>query len=291
MNRRQFNHLIAGTALAPALPSFGAGLAQRQDLPKFSVMLWTLEQKAPLERCLETVAAAGYQGVEFVGEFYKWTPDETRRTIAQLRSLGLKVDTVSGLKTGFAVPADTARFFEQLEAQMGWASQFDSPQLNLLSGARIPGMDPAMQHQTAIENLKRAAEAAQKKDLSLVIEPIDSLENPTIFLGGVEEAFEIVRGVNMPNLKVLYDFYHEQRGRGNLIEKLEKNIDWVGLVHIADVPGRHEPGTGEIDYANVYKRLAALKYDRWIAMEFYPTGDPVMALRLAREQVQRAFNG
>jgi len=62
---------------------------------------------------------------------------------------------------------------------------------------------------------------------------------------------------------------------GNLIEKLEKNIDQVGLVHIADVPGRHQPGTGEINYASIFRKLAELKYDRYAAMEFMPVGDPV----------------
>jgi hydroxypyruvate isomerase len=80
----------------------------------------------------------------------------------------------------------------------------------------------------------------------------------------------------------LYDFYHEQRSSGNLLEKLANNIDLIGLVHIADVPGRHEPGTGEIDYANIYRRLAELHYDRFLAMEFYPTGDPAATLRAAR---------
>ena len=75
----------------------------------------------------------------------------------------------------------------------------------------------------------------------------------------------------------------------NLIEKLEKNIDQVGLVHIADVPGRHEPGTGEIYYPNIYRKLAQLKYTRYAAMEFLPTGDPVTKLREAREEVLKAL--
>jgi hydroxypyruvate isomerase len=62
----------------------------------------------------------------------------------------------------------------------------------------------------------------------------------------------------------------------------------VGLVHVADVPGRHEPGTGEIHYPNIYRKLAQLKYDRYVAMEFLPTGDPVASLRLAREQVLKS---
>jgi hydroxypyruvate isomerase len=88
----------------------------------------------------------------------------------------------------------------------------------------------------------------------------------------------------------LYDFYHEQRGYGNLIEKLEKNMDIIGLVHIADVPGRHEPGTGELDYNNIYRKLAELKYNRMITMEFYPTQDPVSTLKAARLQAQNAAN-
>jgi len=71
-----------------------------------------------------------------------------------------------------------------------------------------------------------------------------------------------------------------------LIAKLQKNIDLVGLVHVADVPGRHQPGTGEINYDNIYRALAALKYDRVIAMEFEPIGNAVEVLRSARQQVQ-----
>jgi len=97
--------------------------------------------------------------------------------------------------------------------------------------------------------------------------------------------------VNAPNVRVLYDFYHEQRGFGNLIEKLEKNIDRVGLIHVADVPGRHEPGTGEIDYPVIYRKLAELHYDRWIAMEYYPTGEPVASLKQARVSALEAMRG
>jgi hydroxypyruvate isomerase len=122
-----------------------------------------------------------------------------------------------------------------------------------------------------------------------VIEPIDRLENPPIYLDGVTEAFEIVRAVGSPKIKVLYDLYHEQRGMGNLIEKLEKNIDEVALIHVADVPGRHEPGTGEMNYGNIYRKLAELHYARVIAMEFYPTGDVVETLRRAREEASAAW--
>ena len=89
-------------------------------------------------------------------------------------------------------------------------------------------------------------------------------------------------------MKFLYDFYHEQIAEGNLIEKLEKNIGLVGVVHIADVPGRHEPGTGEINYPNIFRKLAELKYGGYAAMEFIPSGDTVASLRAAREMAVRA---
>jgi hydroxypyruvate isomerase len=94
-----------------------------------------------------------------------------------------------------------------------------------------------------------------------------------------------VRAVNHPQVQFLYDIYHEQMSFGQLIEKLEKNMDVIGLIHIADVPGRHEPGTGEINYANIYRKLAQLNYRKITAMEFKPNGDPVAALRAAREMV------
>jgi hydroxypyruvate isomerase len=127
-----------------------------------------------------------------------------------------------------------------------------------------------------------------KHEIDIVIEPIDPIENPAVYMTSVSEGFEIVREVSRSNVKVLYDFYHEQRAAGNLIEKLEKNIDLVGLVHIADVPGRHEPGTGEIDYATIYRKLAELRYGGYIAMEYYPTEDPVKSLRKSRLEALQA---
>lgn len=289
MNRRDAGRLLATAALAGILPRSKGELGKQPGRPSFSVMLWTLEQRASFDRCLEIVAEAGYQGVELVGEFGKWTPAELQRITAKLRSLNLRVDAMSGVKAGFAVPAATDAFFQQLDVQMHWARLLDCPQIILLSGARVPSLNPDAQRQTAIENLKRAAERTASNHLSIVIEPIDRLEDPAVFLQSVSEGFDIVRSVHMPNVRVLYDLFHEQRGSGNLIEKLEKNIDLVGLIHVADVPGRHEPGTGEIRYEAIYRTLAGLGYNRFIAMEFLPTGDPTVSLRRAREQAEQAF--
>ena len=290
MNRRQFSQLVATASLAHVLPRGYAQTSPSQQGARFSVMLWTLEKQAPFDRCLEIVAEAGYQGVELTGQFQKWSSDETRRVMAKMRALGLTFDMLSGVKAGFADPEGATEFMAQVTAQMKAAKELESPQINLKSGNRIDNVSRSVQHAASIENLKRAADLAAANQVQIVVEPIDPLENPNMYLTSVSEAFEIIRAVDSPQVRVLYDFYHEQRAYGNLIEKLEQNIDLVGLVHIADVPGRHEPGTGEIDYANIYRKLAQLKYNKFITMEFYPTQDPVATLRKARVDAQQAMS-
>jgi hydroxypyruvate isomerase len=127
------------------------------------------------------------------------------------------------------------------------------------------------------------------QNVEILLENIDPEENPKYFLTSVSEGLQIVREVNRPGVRFLYDFFHEQISEGNLIAKLDQGIDLVGLVHVADVPGRHAPGTGEINYANIFRKLGQLDYRCYIAMEFLPTGDPVEELRAAREFAQRNF--
>jgi hydroxypyruvate isomerase len=288
MNRRVFSKMVAAAAASQAFGRIASAETATRGV-QLSVMLWTLEKLAPFDRCLEMVAAAGYQGVELVGEFQSWSAQETQLKLARMKALGLRVDSMSGVKAGFAVPEERESFFMQFEAHLEAAKALGCPQVILLSGKRVPGMTADVQFAAAVETLKRVAAMAAEKQIEIVIEPIDPLENPTIYLTTVTTAFEMVRAVGSDTVKVLYDFYHEQRAFGNLIEKLEGNIDKVGLVHVADVPGRHGPGSGEVDYANIYKRLAALKYDRFVAMEFYPQGEPVAALRKAAGEVRAAF--
>ena len=255
---------------------------------QFSVMMWALNKMGSFEENLGRVAEAGYRHVELVGEFMRWSEADWTRILARMQALKITVDATSGeLRSGFADPAGGDAFIAELKAFVPTVQRLGCGQIILLSGKRIEGAAAGVQHAASIEALKRAAEILSAAGLTGVIEPIDRLENPTIYLDGVSEAFEIVRAVGSSTIKVLYDLYHEQRGLGNLIEKLEKNIDEVGLIHVADVPGRHEPGTGEINYRNVYKKLAELHYQGVIAMEFYPTGDVVETLRRAREEAMQ----
>jgi hydroxypyruvate isomerase len=289
VNRREFGKYAAGAAMVSMLPTSNAlaqAVAPKKKCP-FSVMIWVLTKQAPFERCLEYVTQAGYQGIELTGQYEKWSPEERKRMIAKMHALNLVVDLTSSVKGGFAQLNNSSQYVAALEDQIAMAKELGCSAINLMSGNRIEGAPSGAQHAASIDNLKRAADIAEKHQVSFVIETIDVLENPKYYLTGVTEAFDIVRAVGSPRVKVLYDFYHEQRGMGNLIEKIEPNIDLIGLVHIADVPGRHEPGTGEMNYENIYRKLAALNYDRYVTMEFYPTGDPVKQITAARLTAQR----
>ena len=249
-------------------------------------MMWTLKKFGTFEENLDRVAVAGYHHVELTGEFKKWSDADYTRILGRMETLKISVDATSGVSSGFADPSGGDAFVAAIKEFLPSAKRLNCKQIILLSGKKIDSAAPGAQHTASIEALKRVADMLGSAGLVAVIEPIDRLENPTIYLDGVTEAFEIAHAVNSPNVRVLYDVYHEQRQNGNLIEKFEANIAQVGLIHIADVPGRHEPGTGEINYINIYRKLAQLNYKGTVAMEFYPVGDVVDTLRRARDEAR-----
>jgi hydroxypyruvate isomerase len=299
MNRRHFAKTLAGVAAGGALLPFGTvGAAALPALPqgaavpfKFSVMLWSVFGNLPFDQRLEKVSEAGIKNVELTGEFSKWTDDDFKNFNAKKHDLGMAFDATSGVRTGIGDPAAGDKLIEEMKPFLETMHRLECPTLILLSGNKIPSATAYQQHDACVENLGRAIELASKSNVSIVLENIDPEENPNYYLTSVAEGFEILRKVNHPKVKFLYDFYHEQISEGNLIEKLEKNIDITGIVHIADVPGRHEPGTGEINYTNIYKKLMELNYTGTVAMEFRPTGDAVAALKAARDEAVAAATG
>jgi hydroxypyruvate isomerase len=293
MNRRTFTKQLAGSALGvaswatnSATRLHAAPSAEGDVLPfKLSVMLWTVYPKLPFEQRLEKIAEAGYKNVELVGEYQRWSEDDFRRANRKRQELGIQFDTTAGLKHGVGDPRARDAFLADLKETLPIMEKIECPSIIIMSGDVVPGLSREEQHRSCVEGLKRAADLVEGKNVRLLLENIDPEENPKYYLTSVAEGFKIIEEVNHPQVRFLYDFFHEQISEGNLIEKLEKNIDKVGLCHIADVPGRHEPGSGEINYVNIYKKLAQLRYDRYVAMEFIPRGDAVQSLRAAREMV------
>ncbi len=275
-----------------------------------SVMLWALASAVPrFDDRLELVARAGYRQVELVDEFRSWTEADWTRILGRMRILGLRVDAVAPLRMGFADPAGAGGLSAELESVLPSLRRLGSPQIILVSGPRRPvsgapltsvtpltsgtpsgsgsdGLSESRQRAALVERLRGFAAVLEREGMTAVIEPIDRIENPVAYLDTVTDGFAITRAVGSPRLKVLYDFFHEQRTHGDLIEKLDGNIGEIGLVHVADVPGRHQPGTGEVSYANIYRALRRLGYGGRVAMEFYPQGDAAEVLRAARVEAE-----
>lgn len=296
MNRRQFARGMTSAALtATALTSHASSTSETSISPfPLSVMLWTVFTDLPFEQRLAKIAEAGYTNVELVGEYAKWSDSDFDRAIAAAKRLGIRFDATAGLHNGIGNPALRDAFLAELRAALTPMQKLSCPAMIVLSGNVIPGLSRQAQHASCIEGLRRAASLVEGKHIDgqpvrLLLECIDPEENPHYFLQSAAEAIEIVRAVNHPQVQFLYDLFHEQIAEGNLIEKLDTHIDVIGLIHVADVPGRHEPGTGEINYANIYRKLAQLKYRHAVAMEFKPLGDPVESLRKAREMIASAI--
>ncbi|HUB31188.1 MAG TPA: TIM barrel protein [Terracidiphilus sp.] len=301
MDRRMFTKVMAGAAVGAAAATTkltasdaSAAKADNAETPfPLSVMLWTVFRDLPFEERLAKVAEAGYTNIELVGEYSKWGDADFVKAKEAQKRLGIRFDATAGLHHGIADASVRDAFLGELREALKPMETLNCPAMIVLSGNVVPGMTRDEQHAAAIETLKQAAGIVEGKQIDgqpvrLLLECIDPEENPKYFLPSAAEGIEIVRAVNHPQVQFLYDMFHEQIAEGNLIEKLDKHIDVIGLIHIADVPGRHEPGTGEINYVNIYKKLAQLNYKHVVAMEFRPSGDPVATLRAAREMVTRS---
>jgi len=290
ISRRAFAQSVASVAVAASVDRHAAFAAPADSRAPYdlSVMLWTIERDQPFTERLEKVAQAGYKNVELVGEYQKWSESDFQAAIAKSKELGITFDCTAGLKHSLCNPAERDALLENLKRELPIMERLNCPAMIFLTGNTVPSLSVEAQHQSCIDGLKAAVKLVEGKKINgqpvrLLLENIDPEENPHYFLTSVARGFEIVKAVAHPQVQFLYDFFHEQISEGNLIEKLEKNIELVGLVHIADVPGRHHPGSGEINYQNIFRKLAELKYNKIAAMEFLPIGDPVAELRAARE--------
>jgi hydroxypyruvate isomerase len=145
-------------------------------------------------------------------------------------------------------------------------------QLILLTGDQNSRTDN--QKLLIIENLKRLRDAAEKNGIRLLIEPLNSIvQNRGYYLNSMQAALEIVRIVDSPFVQTLYDIYHMQIMEGNVLSTLQDNLNRIGHIHLAGVPGRHEPSGGELNMERILSCLAGWNYDRYIGLEYWPETD------------------
>lgn len=237
-------------------------------------MLYT--EHSFLERFTKA-AQAGFTAVEY------WFPYELDRADlkSRLQNSGLTQvlfnlhpgDTSAGEWGTLSNPGKRNYFRWSLTEALEFANLLGCSRLNAMIGKRIEGVDREAQLECAIENLGWAAPLAQQAGVTLLLEPLNAIDFPGCVLSSTAEAIELVRRANQPNVKLQHDLYHSQMMDENLIQTMTNSLPLIGHIQMADVPGRHEPGTGEINYPAVLGALSQLPYGGYVGLEYRPSGD------------------
>ena len=216
---------------------------------------------------LEQVAKWGFPAYEWLnpeGDF-----DAIRQ---KADSLGLELSCIVGAGAiapgGMVNPKDHNRVIEQFEQRVALAKKLNCKRLVGLSGNEKKGEDREKQTEAVIECLKKLAPIAEKNDVIIVMEALNTLvDHKGYFMARTDHTMQILKAVDSPNVKMLFDIYHQQITEGNVIRNLKNNIDRIGHFHVADNPGRKEPGTGELNYTNIFKAIASTDYKGFVALE------------------------
>jgi hydroxypyruvate isomerase len=239
---------------------------------------------------IEQAAELGVPAIEF----YHWQ-DADPEAVAETAA-GHGVTIVSTLAGGAASniaerdqpsmtdPTDHETVVTDLEDSIEVAQELETNRLVATVGPDHPEFTAREQRRSIVDALNAVAPSAESAGVTIALEPLNTaVDHPGYFLVGSDQAFELVERINSESVKVLYDVYHQQITEGNLTEQIRDNIDLIGHFHVADVPGRHEPGTGEIDYAHVFDVIDDLDYDGYVGCEFGPTESATDALQLIKQ--------
>jgi hydroxypyruvate isomerase len=243
-------------------------------MPQFAANLTMLFNEAPFLERFDLAAKAGFKAVEFLFPY----AFDARELRARLDGNGLKLvlhnlpagDWDAG-ERGIACHPDRV---EEFRAGVGRAIEYAKAlgvgQLNCLAGKAPAGVDEATLRRTFVENLRFAAAALKKEGLKLLVEPINTFDIPGFYLNRTAQAAAILDEVGADNAYIQYDIYHAQRMEGELAATFDKYQARIAHVQLADNPGRHEPGTGEINYDFLFAHLDEKGYAGWIGCEYKP---------------------
>ena len=239
----------------------------------------------------ERFALAKSAGVDAI-EFWKWSNKDLNKIQSNLKSNNLSVSVFNLDSQDEKLSADLSRgilnagrvdeFISALKETIPVYKALNAEALIVLIGERL-GIPYDEQINNIIRCLEEAVPLLKKENVNLVVEPLNDIDRKNYFLPRAKEVLEILRKVDCENIKILLDLYHEQLMAGNLINTINENIDLIGHIHVADAPGRHEPGTGEINYSNVFKALKNNNYKKYIGFEFRSTKRETKTADLIKE--------
>ena len=243
-------------------------------MPRFAANLSLLFTEVPFLDRFERAARAGFEAVECQLP-YAHPAAEIR---ARLDAHGLRMvlhnlpagDWDAGERGIACLPGREAEFRAGVERAIEVAQALGVPQLNALAGRAPAGAERAALHATLAANLRFAARRLRGAGLRLLIEPINGFDMPGFFLDRPSQAFSLLDELGEDNLYVQYDCYHAHRTEGRLAATLAAELPRIAHVQVADHPGRHEPGSGEIGYAALFAELDRLGYAGWVGAEYLP---------------------
>lgn len=222
----------------------------------------------------EQAAQAGFKAVEFLFP-YAW-PAQTIRERLDTNHLKLVLHNLpagnwdAGERGIACLPDRVEEFRRGVHTAIEYAQVLGVGQLNCLAGKAPAGVSPEVLKQTLVENLRYAATALKAAGLKLLIEPINHYDIPGFYLNYTAQAAAILDEVGADNAFIQYDLYHAQRMEGELANTVQKYLSRIAHIQLADNPGRHEPGTGEMNYRFLFDHLDRIGYEGWIGCEYKP---------------------
>ena len=233
----------------------------------------------PFVERLDGVKASGCPAFEF----WRWQDKDLPAIQERAEQHGLEVAGF-GAAGGTLLDPDNHQKYWDTMAQAGeWARKLRCPNLIVTTGNTLPDVPRERQLEDLARGLEGVARTAREAGVVAVLEPLNTKVNhPGYFLDNSAEAFTLIDQINSPHLRVLFDIYHMQIMEGDVIQTIERNIERIGHFHVADVPGRHEPGTGELNYANIMRRIDATGYTGYTGLEYHPSDDHAQSLDIVR---------
>lgn len=234
-------------------------------------------------------AQAGFSKVEMMFP-YEYAVEQLSQLLTELR-LDLDLfnlppgDFKNGERGIAALPGRQAEFKQFADQALYYAKALNCHKLHCMSGIVAAGMSHEECTKTYIDNLKYLAQKAQPLGVEIMVEAINPTDMPNYLVNNQQQSFDIVQQVGMDNVKMQFDIYHCQMAQGNVADKFAKFLPHIGHVQIADVPGRHEPGTGEINFPFLFKHIDELGYQGTIGCEYMPKANTQAGLVWAQGQL------
>ncbi|WP_437351083.1 2-oxo-tetronate isomerase [Neorhizobium petrolearium] len=256
---------------------------------KFNANLTQLYTEYDFLERFAAAAADGFQGVEYRAAYH--IPKDVLADCLKSNGLqqvlfNLPLGNWEAGERGIAcLPGREDEFRQGLEMAVDYARTLGCPQLNCLAGLKPEGMQDAEVEEVLRGNLRYAAKRLAKDGIRLLVEILNRRDNPGCVISSIAKFEEIARRMGSDNLYLQYDFYHLQVMQGDLVRNFERLQPRIAHVQVADNPGRHEPGTGEINYPFIFATLERLGYDGWIGCEYVPKGRTSEGLGWLREFV------